>query len=247
MKDRNKKIVVVALVIITVVSIGVIINWATNAEEEAESSVGIYSNDGNTVFTLVGDGECEKDLMIYYNNRCEEDADNEYVFYIADDDWPPSSFMVYTSELTVLAGIDNPHSNAEVIRLPYIDWVEAMHLRVSINNEIEKYFEEGIFTLSWRNMEGGPDGHQPFLIRYYNIDKVTSLNWSVPEGFNLTFDNDWVEDNYADATTNHSGWYMLKGRIINDIEPWRSTDVDLWFNPDQNETHMVPYRSIEDN
>jgi hypothetical protein len=242
MKDRNKKIMVVALVIITVVSIGVIINWATNAE--AEASLYVISNDGNTVFTFVGDDECEKHLIIYYD-KCEGGADNEFIFYITDDEAPAPSFKVYTSDLNILAGSDDVHSNGEVIRLPYIDWIEAMPISVSINNEIEEYFEETIFILRWRNIEGGHDGHQPFLIRYYNIDKVTSLNWGVPDGFNLTLNNDWIEDNYVDATTNHSGWYMLKGRIDNDMKPWRSTNVDLWFNPDQNETHMVPSCVIE--
>lgn len=241
MEKKNK--IIIVLSVVAIFALGGIAIWVTYTGEEVEtkSSVDIYSNDGNTVFTLVGDGECEKDLLIYYNNRPEGDADNEYIFYIADDDAPSSSFMVYTSELTVLAGIDNPHSNAEVIRLPYIDYVEKMPLSVSINNESEEYFEKSNFVLSWRNMKGGPDNLQVFLIRYYNIDKISSLNWSVPEGFNLTFDNDWIERNYVDATTNQHGWYMLKGYINNDIEPWRSTDVDLWFNPDQNETHMVPY------
>lgn len=186
---------------------------------------------GKDIFTVIGNTTDERTIYVYYNLN-KGSADCKFNFYILQN--PQFIISLNDKQLyPVIAGTEW----IEYIRLTRLHEIKKATLVVSPWGEKDCFFETDTFTLAWSCVRGYRD-HKDFLIRYYNVDKVGSLNWTVPMGFNLSIDDVWLMGHFVEATTSYNGWYTLRGHLSSYNEPWKDVDVDLWFKPDTFETHI---------
>ena len=198
-----------------------------------EVSLYVHSIPDNNIITIIGDTTSEKEILIYYE-RNDGSADCEFNFYILQT----PSYVISLNGKQLFPVTNKSPWILEKIRLTHLYELEKAILVVSTWGEKDCFFETDTFTLAWECTERNYYDHKDFSVRYYNIDKVRSLNWSVPMGFNLSIDEPWLMGHFVESTTSHNGWYMLRGYLSNYDEPWRDVDVDLWYKPDTFETHI---------
>lgn len=245
MKDVRKRIIIVIIMIVAIFSVAGFAIWISNdGWPEGELELYVHSIPDNDIITVIGDTVGEKELMIYYN-RNKGSADREFLFFVRTT--PQFIISLNDKQLhpvtdTLLPlGLLYKNPWVEHIRLTHLYEVKHATLTVSPLGEKDCFFENETFALDWGctgHTASSIDyyDHKNFLIRYYNVDKVRSLNWNVSEGFNLSIDESWLKSHFVDATTSCNGWYILKGHLSNYDEPWKDVDVDLWYKPDTIET-----------
>lgn len=232
MKDVHKKII--AIIIILTVIFGVLGFSILVYDWPDEVSLYVHGRGHNNDITIIGNTWCAKEIYVYYN-RIDGSPDCKFIFYTTSS--PQFAISLNNKQLyNVIDG--GTYHETESIRLTSQYSLRKPILVVSPLGEKDCFFENDVFTLKWRCVERDYFAQEDFLIKYYNVDKVLSLNWTIPEGFNLSIDESWIASNFPEATTSYNDWYMLKGFLLNYDEPWRDVDVDLWYKPDTFETHI---------